>query len=298
MQAVPLPTLAPSSTTTISFPAPYPKPEPSVLIGIFPASCVYVRLEASVDDGSLGAAYEMAVNKAREKENKPGVAWGSEMEAVKEEDEEEEYQKALSPNLDGLGSGEKATNGVVEINGGPAESKRHSIGGGGRSRRPKSLILEKTPLTIDLSGEQDKEQPPLPQLTAGDSTIAGQQYPLVDEIACAIREWYGRLPTYLANREYRLFSTVTQHIDALFLGRRQLLSQTLSLDELVRVRRECVSRLVKCNVAQGLDVIVRSLEDGSVMVVEKERAFAGTSWIGGIPCYVYQVQVSFRLMIG
>ncbi len=106
-----------------------------------------------------------------------------------------------------------------------------------------------------------------------------------------------RLPTYLANRDYRLFNAVMQHIDALFLGRRQLLSQALSGDELSRVRKECVSRLVKCNVAQGLEVIVRSLEDGSVMVVDPERAVSGASWIGGITCYVYQVQVSLRLIL-
>jgi len=53
-----------------------------------------------------------------------------------------------------------------------------------------------------------------------------------------------------------------------------------------------VSRLVKCNVAQGLEVIVRSLEDGSVMVVDRDRAYSGASWVGGISCYVQQVQVS------
>jgi dedicator of cytokinesis protein 3 len=257
------------------------------LIGIFPSSCVFVRPDASVDDGSLGAAYEMAIRRAQAGETK-GPSWGNEMEAVKEEDEEEESQKVGSPRRD---HEVERPPGVVDISGGPSENKRHSMGGSGRTRRPKSLILDRPPAGVDTSGEEEKEQPPLPRLTAGDSTTAGQQYPLVDEIACAIREWYSRLPTYLANREYRLFSTVTQHIDALFLGRRQLLAQTLSVDELRRVRRECVSRLVKCNVAQGLEVIVRSLEDGSVMVVEKDRAFAGATWIGGIPSYVYQVQV-------
>jgi dedicator of cytokinesis protein 3 len=83
-----------------------------------------------------------------------------------------------------------------------------------------------------------------------------------------------------------------QHIDCLFSGRRQLLAQTHTEEELARVRRECVSRLVKCNVAQGLDVIVRSLHDGSVMVTDREKAFAGTSCISGITAYVYQIQVS------
>lgn len=92
-------------------------------------------------------------------------------------------------------------------------------------------------------------------------------------------------------REYRLFNAVVQHIDALFLGRRQLLSQMLSSDELVRIRRECVSRLVKCNVAQGLEVIVRSLKDGSVVGVDKDRALTSSGWMGGIIAYIYQVQV-------
>jgi dedicator of cytokinesis protein 3 len=105
-----------------------------------------------------------------------------------------------------------------------------------------------------------------------------------------------RLPTYLALREYRLFSTVSQHIDALLLGRRQLLSQTLSDAELARVKRECVSRLVKCNVAQGLEVIVRSLEDGSVVVVNRDRAPTEMSRVGAITAYVYQVQVSHQIL--
>lgn len=96
-------------------------------------------------------------------------------------------------------------------------------------------------------------------------------------------------------REYRLFNAVVQHIDALFLGRRQLLSQMLSSDELVRIRRECVSRLVKCNVAQGLEVIVRSLKDGSVVGVDKDRALTSSGWMGGIIAYIYQVQVGLQL---
>jgi dedicator of cytokinesis protein 3 len=93
-----------------------------------------------------------------------------------------------------------------------------------------------------------------------------------------------------------------QHIDCLFSGRRQLLAQTHTDEELARVRRECVSRLVKCNVAQGLDVIVRSLHDGSVMVTDMDKAtdkeFLGSNWISGITCYVYQIQVGTSLPRG
>ncbi|OCF44595.1 hypothetical protein I317_01482 [Kwoniella heveanensis CBS 569] len=288
VQAVSLPSLVPASvnSTPLTHATLYPKPEPSVLIGIFPAAVVHVRPGAPNDNGELTEAYARAVRQAEERSKNANPSWVDEMGTVKEEDEAEGYE-VTSPHTQVVD--------VETIAGKTPETvvRRHSIGKGAgsgiRSNRPKSLILEKKPEEV----EEDKEQPPLPKLTAGDSTISGQQWPLVDEIACAIREWYERLPTYLANREYRLFGTVMQHIDALFLGRRQLLSQTLSGDELVRVRRECVSRLVKCNVAQGLEVIVRGLEDGSVMVVDKERAYSGASWVGGITCYVYQVQLAY-----
>nr|XP_018260970.1 uncharacterized protein I303_06687 [Kwoniella dejecticola CBS 10117]OBR83128.1 hypothetical protein I303_06687 [Kwoniella dejecticola CBS 10117] len=290
VQAVSLPSLAPLSSSSHS--ASYPRPEPSVLIGIFPAAAVHIRPGASNDNGELSVAYERAIKAAEENARNANPSWVGEMDTVKEEEEGEGYavsspqrQQDLEKDVVEVGNlnGEASNNNKLQRR--PSSGKKDGL----RTNRPKSLILESKLAQM----EEDKEQPPLPKLTAGDSTIAGQQWPLVDEIACAIREWYGRLPTYLANREYRLFSTVMQHIDALFLGRRQLLSQTLSGDELVRIRRECVSRLVKCNVAQGLEVIVRSLEDGSVMVVDKERAYAGASWVGGIACYVYQVQLAY-----
>ncbi|WRT70308.1 uncharacterized protein IL334_007306 [Kwoniella shivajii] len=288
VQAVSLPSLAPSSSASHS--ATFPRPEPSVLIGIFPAAAVHVRPGTSSDNGELAKVYERAVRAAEEKARNANPSWIGEMDTVKEEEEGEGYDVASPQKHSDL---ESDVVDVANQNGGTRDvlERRSSVGkrDGLRSNRPKSLVFESRATHV----EEDKEQPPLPKLTAGDSTVAGQQWPLVDEIACAIREWYGRLPTYLANREYRLFNAVMQHIDALFLGRRQLLSQTLSGDELVRVRRECISRLVKCNVAQGLEVIVRSLEDGSVMVVDKGRAFAGARWAGGIACYVYQVQLAY-----
>ena len=332
VQSVALSSLIPSANP--NGPVVQPRPEPSVLIGIFPALCVYIRQEASTDDGTLTAAYEAAVRRAHDMENERssgrgfmaghggGASFGGEMDAVKEEDEDEAMSDSQrTPRNAGIGSRLSALPGdsldaVLTINKdkaspsgpngtAPAEgslsrsnSKRKSltlaiaanaVAGPSRTPRPKSLIAERRK-TID-GEDEEKEQPPLPRLTAGDSTLAGQQWPLVDEIACAIRDWYQRLPTYLVNRNYRLFTTVIQHIDALWLGRRQLLSQTLSGDELSRVRRECVSRLVKCNVAQGLEVIVRSLEDGSVMVMDKERAYSGATWISGISAYVQQMQV-------
>jgi hypothetical protein len=62
-----------------------------------------------------------------------------------------------------------------------AVSTRHS--------RPRSLVVDQ--IRGAALDAEDKDQPPLPKFTAGDSTVAGQHWPLVDEIACAIREWYG-----------------------------------------------------------------------------------------------------------
>lgn len=318
VQAVSITSLSPvipseaTSAQTVSF----PRPEPSVLTGIFPASVCHIRPGNENDTGELSVAYEKAIRAAEQRYrgiveesdyNLRALGTGilSEMDTVKEEDEGDAGLASRS-QIFGL---EMAVVEVGSSEGRPADalSRKGSENGFPRPNRPKSLALEQAKTVI----EEDKDQPPLPKLTAGDSTVGGQQWPLIDEIACAIREWYSvcndpvckgkialtcnvqRLPTYLASREYRLFNTVTQHIDALFLGRRQLLSQMLSGDELVRVRRECVSRLVKCNVTQGLDVIVRSLEDGSVVVVDRERAYSGTKWVGGISCYVYQVRLAY-----
>lgn len=318
VQAVSITSLSPvipseaTSAQTVSF----PRPEPSVLTGIFPASVCHIRPGNESDTGELSVAYEKAIRAAEQRYRgiveesdynlRPlGTGILSEMHTVKEEDEDDAGLASRS-QIFGL---EMVVVEVGSSEGRPADalSRKGSENGFPRPNRPKSLVLEQAKTVI----EEDKDQPPLPKLTAGDSTVSGQQWPLIDEIACAIREWYSvcndpvcrgkialtcnvqRLPTYLASREYRLFNTVTQHIDALFLGRRQLLSQMLSGDELVRVRRECVSRLVKCNVTQGLDVIVRSLEDGSVVVVDRERAYRGTKWVGGISCYVYQVRLAY-----
>lgn len=62
---------------------------------------------------------------------------------------------------------------------------------------------------------------------------------------------------YLVRRDYALFDIVQGHALPLHQARRKLLDQTLGSEELDQLRAECVSRLVRGNVAQGLDVIVR-----------------------------------------
>ena len=176
VQAVSLSLLAPSSSasTSLSSPAPFPRPEPSVLIGIFPAAVVHVRPSDITDDKSLSTAYEDAVRLAEGKSRNGPSSHMGEMEAVEEEDED-----AMSPG--------RSEGPVINIAPSGQLQSLPATSGMGRANRPKSLVLDPK----GLGGkEEDKAQPPLPRLTAGDSTDAGQNWPLIDEIACAIREWY------------------------------------------------------------------------------------------------------------
>lgn len=141
----------------------YPRAEPSVLIGIFPAAAVHVRHNAVTESDVLTAAHEQAreLAEARSRELR--------MAAVQEEDEFDDVNGEHNEEL------EDAEHSLDDRPNGNGNVIR-------RPHRPRSLVLDAKPRV--------KEQPPLPTLTAGDSTVAGQQWPLVDEIACAIREWY------------------------------------------------------------------------------------------------------------
>lgn len=194
VQAVSLTSLQPISGRSTS--ATFPRLEPSVLIGIFPAACVHVRASSANDDGSLTAAYERAVHLAEERSKNAVIS--REMEAVKEEDEE--GYDASSPSSKTPKAQRHDTGDVVTIS-----ATQRSPSGIKRDKRPKSLIIDKT------AGE-DTEQPPLPKLTAGDSTAAGQQWPLVDEIACAIREWYS--VSLVLDQSSWLMTAATAHVSS------------------------------------------------------------------------------------
>lgn len=314
VQATPLSALqAVESSSSTSYAAP--RPEPSVLIGIFPASCVNIRQTSmGQDEDDTAAAYDAAMRLLERRRQRGGERW--DISTVHEEDEGGATPSAAKGKGRAAANGESSSHDFEDIATSPGAlatpSKRRSVlavRGLNRSSRPMSLDLGGAGPARD-SG-RPKAQPPLPRMVAGDTTAGGAQWPLVDEIACAVRDWHGvsldlvhfialmdqRLPTYLASKEYRLFNHVVQHIDALLLGRRQLLSRTLSTDELAKVKRECVSRMVKCNIAQGLEVIVRDIEDGSVVVTDTQRAFEGTKAVSGIECYVEQLKVSFYLSL-
>lgn len=138
-----------------------------------------------------------------------------------------------------------------------------------------------------------KPLPPRPSRKSGDDTASGGQQPIIDEIASALREWHTLMFQYLARRDYKLFMIVRDHIEALHLGRRQLLAQTLSAEETVNLRRDCVTRLVSGNLVQGLDVIVRHPTWGSLVTVDVEGDIDPRSWVSAVRMYAMQVSLAY-----
>ncbi|KAI9456498.1 C2 domain in Dock180 and Zizimin proteins-domain-containing protein [Lactarius psammicola] len=138
-----------------------------------------------------------------------------------------------------------------------------------------------------------KPLPPRPSLKSNDETVSGAAQPIVDEIASALREWHMLMFQYLARREYQLFQTVREHIEALHLGRRQLLTQTLSDEETANLRRDCVARLVSGNIVQNLDVIVRHPSGGGLVTVDVEGEIDTRNWMSAVRIYTLQASLAF-----
>lgn len=252
-------------------------PEPSVFLGIFPASFVHVREELDDAEGRLGATWREFEENRRLDEGRFGSGAGkgkARMEALPEDEEEDEEDNLTS-------------NGSVV----PRTSKQPTASTTSNSQ------TSSTRHQALSSFAREKLPPPIPSLKAGDETLAGSREPLVDEIACALREWYLQLFTYLLQRDYNLFKLVQNHISALHLARRQLIDQTLGSEELAEVRKDCVARLAKGNVEQGLDVLVRHPTwGGLVTVLEGDDEIASVdvkSFISGIRMYTMQVVSPF-----
>lgn len=100
-------------------------------------------------------------------------------------DEEVEGYSVASPGGQSSHRGE-----IVDVVSSPKSATSRANGGGANNNksRPKSFSLD--PSRASHNQNTSKAQPPVPTITAGDSTVAGQIWPLVDEIACAIREWH------------------------------------------------------------------------------------------------------------
>lgn len=233
-----------------------------MFIGIFPASHIHVRDELSDAEGRL-ADVASQVNGNKEKSR--------EMETLKEEDEDSE----------------QAPGARKSFRLGPPPDQANS------SRAGLPVYPPSIRSTSPSESQPFKPLPPRPSLKSGDDTASGQEQPIIDEIASALREWHNLMFMYLARRDYALFHAVREHIEALHLGRRQLLAQTLSAEETVNLRRECVGRLVTGNVVQGLDVIVRHPAWGGLVTVDVEGEIDTRSWVSAVRMYAMQVALAY-----
>ncbi|KAF8972959.1 cytoplasmic protein [Flammula alnicola] len=254
----------PSSSTSVARPSVKAEETQQVFIGIFPASHIFVRDELSDAEGRLPDLARDALGNWNRDKSSIG------MDTLREEDEDTDaYMSRKSFKL------------------GPPPDQANS------SR----AALPVYPTSLRSSSPADshmlKPLPPRPSRKSGDDTASGSQQPIIDEIASALREWHTLMFQYLARRDYKLFMIVREHIEALHLGRRQLLAQTLSAEETVNMRRDCVTRLVSGNLVQGLDVIVRHPTWGGLVTVDVEGDIDPRSWVSAVRMYAMQVSLAY-----
>lgn len=256
--------------------------EPQVYVGIFPRAHVHIREHLDDAELRLTEVYEKAkeegiVGATVPPPVKPSIS-SNHMETLPEEDE-----NVTSPP----GSPQPTLLRSVDANGQHSETSSSQSKITFDSSRQSFILL-------DAQADEDRPPPPLPSLKCGDETKSGIVEPLVDEIACALREWSTLMYVYLSRRDYTLFHAVREHIEVLHVARRQLLAQTLSEEEVSKLRRECVARLVKGNVQQGLDVIVRHPGRGGLVDVDFTGKDADSeSWISGIRLYALQAALAY-----
>ncbi|CEQ42400.1 SPOSA6832_04218 [Sporobolomyces salmonicolor] len=255
--------------------------EPEVSLGIFPAS--HVQIREHLEDAERKLSDLAAQAEAREREARkaaarlPSKSMNGRMEPLQEEDEEEENDFEASRQ-----------NGPVSLvsNGSPTKARnRTSVGSiasfASQLSTDQQLALQSSRVSHYGGSEpaDTRPAPPLPNLKCGDETASGADEPLIDEIACALREWASLLYTHLYHRDYALFESVRNHFEVLHAGRNQLLARTLSQEESSKLRKEAVARLAQGNIEQGLDIIVRHPVWGGLVDVNVEGEIERKGWL-------------------
>jgi dedicator of cytokinesis protein 3 len=238
-----------------------------VFIGIFPGSHIYIREELPDAEGSLAdvaAAFQSGTRLTSTDGSKPRTP------GPRGEEEEED--------LSAMRKSFKL---------GPPPDQANS------SRAGLPVYPASVRSLSPTESHNLKPLPPRPSLKSNDETMSGAAQPIVDEIASALREWHMLMFQYLARRDYQLFQTVREHIEALHLGRRQLLTQSLSDEETANLRRDCVARLVTGNIVQNLDVIVRHPSGGGIVTVDIEGEIDTRNWMSAVRMYALQASLAY-----
>ena len=271
--------------------------EPSVFIGLFPAAHIAVREQLEESDERIAELMARAASAAPAVRPHPTLndpRDGGFMAPLQEEDEPE-TSPAGSPRSGFGHSRTRTTSGHL---------RRASIGSGFALAGFDSRRLSNAP-ALPTNGHVESSLPPsdprpplpLPSLKCGDETAAGTHEPLIDEIACALREWTALLYVHLARRDYALFATVKAHAEALHAGRRALLAGALSSgEEGAALRAQLVDRLVRGNAVQSLDLLVRHPRHGGLVEVDAggaPTAAVPSSWVSGVRMYAMQVALAY-----
>ncbi|KAL7341844.1 hypothetical protein BJY59DRAFT_53167 [Rhodotorula toruloides] len=270
---------------------PFRTDDPNAILGIFPAA--HIALQDDVvgeiappdsHDKPNGTSRTSELERTASRRRNGGMR----MESLQEEEEPED--------ADGRADGQRrhqAPNGST-LPASPRKRSRNrasitslsSVGGSFQSARLSRLGLASP-------GTDERSSPPLPSLKCGDETSSGLDEPLIDEIACALREWQNLMHTHLVRGDYMLFETVAEHFDALHAMRQQLLSKSLGSGDAARLRREAVAHLVAGNAAQGLDIVVRHPHSGALVKTNIEGDVDEKAWMTVPELYKEQVALAY-----
>ncbi|TFK18932.1 hypothetical protein FA15DRAFT_674916, partial [Coprinopsis marcescibilis] len=253
-----------------------------VFIGIFPASHIYIRDELSDAEGRLP---ELA--RSLNGGSIGGSSYGSNYGRTSPADTYFYWNKDRMDTLPELPEEDAVAAARKSFRLGPPPEQANS------SRAGLPVYSTSIRSSSPADSQAMKPFPPRPSLKSGDDTASGAVQPIIDEIASALREWHTLMFQYLARRDYQLFHIVKDQIEALHLGRRQLLVQTLSAEETVNMRQDCVTKLVVGNLIQGLDVIVRHPTWGGLVTVDVEGEIDPRSWASAIRMYAMQTSLAY-----
>lgn len=252
-----------------------------VFIGIFPASHIFVRDQLSDAEGRLAdiAARFGSVTNGTSTVKDLYAQWTRDnagSDTPREDEDDKGDAQSVAPGRRSF-----------KLN--PPADQANST----RARLPVYPASIRSSSPTPTEAQVQKPMPPRPSLPPGGETASGVEQPIVDEIASALREWHLLMFQYLARRDYKLFQIIREEIEKLHLGRRQLLAKTLSSEETVNLRRQCVARLVRGNIMQGLDIIVRHPTWGGLVTVDVEGELDMRSWISAVRMYAMQVSQGY-----
>lgn len=283
------------SAETTGTSSPIPNNDPVVTIGIFPANHTVIkdRLETeeeqSVREGILDTfanSQDHHLLLQQQQRNEARLA------PLFEEEEERDAYGRLFGNANHRAS--VSSRKRVSVVHGTANSSRPIT----HAKTPKrSSLAVGDGMTDAMDLRDERPERPLPSMSASEDTAAGIDEPLVDEISCALREWAELLRKYLHRRDYTMFGLVKQRIAALHLGRRQLLSRNLSVEEVSNLRKDMVKLLVKGNLEQNLDVVVRQPASGALVNVEAYGNIDRKGWMSAIRMYRMQVELGYSSIV-